>query len=656
MVTYMKADELITGYTTAYPDDGAEGDFLVEEYAANWGALATMLGYLRDALNADESLQPLERLDRMVKLGAKSDEGIMAMVHGLVESDGAFERLGQDEVKEATLFGVVQRECRVNGVSVKGVEQDIVAMKKRLYEKRRWVWDIDEADVQYDVKGIVGSKMVGKVKLYRVVWSDDTETDEPLAHLATVEDMVEEFEAQQKAAQGGGRVAKGRAGGSAGGGVGACSGGSAGAGSGGGAGAGSGGGAGAGSGDTDSLKNAMIVMSKAVGALVAVSAKSAAGGGEKAVHVVEHDGKLPGQRDLMGGHKRLKQVGADHFMAERTLKRSRRTMMMAPGQHFSDLFNQTMNKLLAIEERKMECEFQLREMEMKPVGSRSVEEDQAIVAKTVRKQMIDEEWMVADDELTLLQGCSDIAQKGMVAKAWEMWEQAAEEQLGCSKSAELKRREKAAEASLKEKAQADQALWLAGQIGAQSALFGGGDGNGFAAMGGKGGRGQYQHQAPTMGYGGGQYQQPPLQRPMPPGPPPGMPPNQQQFNGAWQGGKGGKGGKGYLQQQRLHFVLADTKLGGRCPPQLKGVMIPETEPAWGGMLFYRRFKTLEDPPKPMVPGMAPAPCKCCWKMPPMCAQHEAYTCDEVVDVNGVPAKSPRQLFRMGVMDKNGNYI
>ena len=165
MVTYMKADELITGYTTAYPDDGAEGDFLVEEYAANWGALATMLGYLRDALNADESLQPLERLDRMVKLGAKSDEGIMAMVHGLVESDGAFERLGQDEVKEATLFGVVQRECRANGVSVKGVEQDIVAMKKRLYEKRRWVWDIDEADVQYDVKGIVGSRMVGKVKL-----------------------------------------------------------------------------------------------------------------------------------------------------------------------------------------------------------------------------------------------------------------------------------------------------------------------------------------------------------------------------------------------------------------------------------------------------------------------------------------------------------
>ena len=135
----------------------------------------------------------------------------------------------------------------------------------------------------------------------------------------------------------------------------------------------------------------MIVMSKAVGALVAVSARNTTGGGTKALPTVEHDGKLPGQRDLMGGHKRLKQVGAEHFMAERTLKRSRRTMMMPQGQHFSDLFNQVMSKLLAIEERKLECEFQLREMEAKPVGLRSAEEDQAIATKAVWKQIIEEE-------------------------------------------------------------------------------------------------------------------------------------------------------------------------------------------------------------------------------------------------------------------------
>ena len=120
MVTYMKADELITGYTTAYPDDGAEGDYLVEVYAANWGALATMLDHLREALNADESLQPKERLDRMVKLGAKSDAGIMAMVHGLVESDGTFERLGKDEVREATLFGVVRPPAQTQIADFKG--------------------------------------------------------------------------------------------------------------------------------------------------------------------------------------------------------------------------------------------------------------------------------------------------------------------------------------------------------------------------------------------------------------------------------------------------------------------------------------------------------------------------------------------------------
>ena len=61
----MKADEqsLIIGYTTAFPDDGAEGDFLLDEYiyAANWTSLAKLLVYLREALNANESLRPQER-------------------------------------------------------------------------------------------------------------------------------------------------------------------------------------------------------------------------------------------------------------------------------------------------------------------------------------------------------------------------------------------------------------------------------------------------------------------------------------------------------------------------------------------------------------------------------------------------------------------
>ena len=104
--------------------------------------------------------------------------------------------------------------------------------------------------------------------------------------------------------------------------------------------------------------------------------------------------------------------------------------------------------------------------------------------------MITEEWLVIDDTLDLLQGCSDKACKGKVAQAWQMWDDAQEEQQGCSKTAEMKKRETAAEANLKEKAQTDQALYLAMQLGQQSALYGGQDGNSFKQT--QGGRGYGQ--------------------------------------------------------------------------------------------------------------------------------------------------------------------
>ena len=90
--------------------------------------------------------------DRNVKMGARSDQGIRQ------SSLASYERFANDEVREATLLGVVHRECRANRVSVKGAEVDIVEMKKRIYKKRRWVWDIEEAEVQYDVNGIIESK------------------------------------------------------------------------------------------------------------------------------------------------------------------------------------------------------------------------------------------------------------------------------------------------------------------------------------------------------------------------------------------------------------------------------------------------------------------------------------------------------------------
>lgn len=80
-------------------------------------------------------------------------------------------------------------------------------------------------------------------------------------------------------------------------------------------------------------------------------------------------------------------------------------------------------------------------------------------------------------------------------------------------------------------------------------------------------------------------------------------------------------------------------------------------PKEGEMKFGRAGKTLADPPRTLRANAPVAPCKCCARMPPQCAiTHEAYTCEENFKVGGVQAKSFRQLFHMGVMDKAGVYI
>ena len=52
-----------------------------------------------------------------------------------------------------------------------------------------------------------------------------------------------------------------------------------------------------------------------------------------------------------------------------------------------------------------------------------------------------------------------------------------------------------------------------------------------------------------------------------------------------------------------------------------------------------------------------ATCKVCWKMPPQCvACHEAYTCEEVFDVGGVPGKGYMELHKMGLLNEYGEVI
>ena len=212
----MQAKDLLAQYVKLYKDDDVEiVEFMVEEYAGKWNELTALQIHLRDSLNADDSLSTQEKKDRDVGLSAKTDEGIMLAIHGLLVSDSKFTVMGKAEVRDATMFGVVQRECRDSRVSVQGIAGNILEMKRKLYDKRRWVWDVKEVEVQYDVQSVDSKEMVDGIWWYSVTWCDGDKTVEPRINLEGAEDMVVEFEkewAEWEAANAkpahGGRVAR----------------------------------------------------------------------------------------------------------------------------------------------------------------------------------------------------------------------------------------------------------------------------------------------------------------------------------------------------------------------------------------------------------------------------------------------------------------
>ena len=109
----------------------------------------------------------------------------------------------------------------------------------------------------------------------------------------------------------------------------------------------------------DEMQQCMMLMANSVAALANLAASKA----DTSASKDGADGKLSGMRDLMGGFKRLKQVGTQHFMLKRTMPRQRKPVMMAEHLPFAKKYNKRMDALLVVETRKMECEFQLRELQ-----------------------------------------------------------------------------------------------------------------------------------------------------------------------------------------------------------------------------------------------------------------------------------------------------
>ena len=147
MVAFSKADRLLgLYYETVYENDDDESvEFMCGEYANEWDALAKVLVAQRDEVNADAGLSTKAKKLREVQMGAKSDLGIINMIHGLLAADAMIDSMRIDDMKTEQLFGAVQRECRDSHVSVMGIEQNNLSMKgkfsrraSRIGIQRRW--------------------------------------------------------------------------------------------------------------------------------------------------------------------------------------------------------------------------------------------------------------------------------------------------------------------------------------------------------------------------------------------------------------------------------------------------------------------------------------------------------------------------------------
>ena len=127
-------------------------------------------------MDADGTLPAKDRKGRGVPLSPKTNGEGMAAVHGLMiicmVSDSRFVHLDRGEVRGAAMFGVVQRECRGTLVSVLDIAGNILEMKRKLHEARRWVLDVKEVQGQHTVQSADPKKMMDGIWLggYTCLW------------------------------------------------------------------------------------------------------------------------------------------------------------------------------------------------------------------------------------------------------------------------------------------------------------------------------------------------------------------------------------------------------------------------------------------------------------------------------------------------------
>ena len=75
-----------------------------------------------------------------------------------------------------------------------------------------------------------------------------------------------------------------------------------------------------------------------------------------------YDGKLPGQRALLSGDKRKKEVGFAHLAKERSLKHMKNLSKWPRSKPFARQYNKELGELMEVESSQLECELQIKKL------------------------------------------------------------------------------------------------------------------------------------------------------------------------------------------------------------------------------------------------------------------------------------------------------
>ena len=562
---------------------------------------------------------PAERSRRAVTIPKKGTavDRLCQLAQAIGRSDRAFSALSRQELEDTLNLGVVQRECRRSQVSLLTRPTDVAWLKKQLFEKRGWSGaeaeeeqppeDQAEGD-QFVVEKILAARRTpAGVQEVLVQWAGTNECHW-LARASvapTAPDVLAEFDAQQVQqplpvpqpvpAVGAGSAAPEWAGQLAAG--------------------------------IQALLGAHCVQSKK-----ADKRKSKADSDSDSD---DDDDRAPWEKPALSGDKRLAKIGFSHFQRERGLRRTRELTNMKPHEPFATEFNEENAVLVNVELRLIDMELKLEAAQEELVSSVTEEDKAAAEAKLValkaRMKVTKEQWMLSEDKLELISGCSQLSLKGKHHVACGMLQDWRKRTTETSAMKEFNKRQKKAETRLKHEAEMDQGLFIARQLGQESSMLSGAQHQGARLQWGPGLQAGNPPSYPTSGYPS--YPPPPPQRPMPAIQ---APPGQLAL--------GGPVGRGPNDQRRRCRMEDAESVLSQCHPKLKGTMLPV------GMKFFTDRKLLSDSKYDRMGRPFLGACKACGTV-----GHEAFECEEQFQFEGKPAMGYRAAFKMGLCDAHGRY-